>query len=98
MILLTRLNGTRFALNADLIEKVEAKPDTVVTLIDSSIYIVSDSLEDVIDSVIDFRAGIVARSARSGTVVDPTPLRVVAPEVHGATESDDAETSSEEVD
>ena len=36
MILLTRLNGPPFALNADLIERAEATPDTVITLVDGT--------------------------------------------------------------
>ncbi|MFE7329416.1 flagellar FlbD family protein [Streptomyces sp. NPDC057565] len=34
MIRLTRFNGSHLHVNADLIESVEATPDTVVTLID----------------------------------------------------------------
>ncbi|HEY0509319.1 MAG TPA: flagellar FlbD family protein, partial [Blastococcus sp.] len=34
VIRVTRLNGERFALNPDLIERVEAHPDTVAFLID----------------------------------------------------------------
>ena len=33
MITVTRRNGTAFALNPDLIERVEATPDTVITLV-----------------------------------------------------------------
>lgn len=90
MILLTRLNGTQFALNADLIEKVEAKPDTLVTLVDSSVYVVADTLGEVIDMVIDFRAAVVSRSVGPESTADPTPLRVVAArELGGGQETSD---------
>jgi len=95
MILLTRLNGSHFALNADLIQKVESKPDTLVTLIDNSVYVVSDSLDEVIDMVVDFRSKIVARSIRSEIVVDPTPLRVVGPGQQDPTGSGDDTTDEE---
>jgi flagellar protein FlbD len=36
MILLTRLNGSEVGVNADLIERVEATPDTVLSLIDGT--------------------------------------------------------------
>ncbi len=36
MILLSRLNGQQIALNADLIERAEATPDTVLTLVDGT--------------------------------------------------------------
>ena len=35
MILVTRLTGAAFAVNPDLLERVEATPDTVLTLIDA---------------------------------------------------------------
>ncbi len=64
MISLTRLSGTTFLLNADLIERVDCTPDTVVTLVDGTKYIVSESLDEVRDSVIDYRSAIVARGAQ----------------------------------
>ena len=48
MITLTRLSGTVFALNSDLIERVDATPDTVITLVDGKKYVVVDDLEDVV--------------------------------------------------
>ena len=60
MISLTRLSGTTFLLNADLIERVDCTPDTVVTLVDGTKYIVAESLDEVRDAVIDYRAAIVA--------------------------------------
>lgn len=75
MIQLTRLNKERFALNTDLIERVEATPDTVLTLIDGTKYIVAEPLEVVIDRVVDFRARVVATAeaepARALHLVDP---------------------------
>lgn len=63
MISLTRLSGTTFLLNADLIERVDRTPDTVVTLVDGTKYIVAESLDQVRAEVIDYRAAIVARAA-----------------------------------
>jgi flagellar protein FlbD len=63
VISLTRLSGTTFLLNADLIERVDCTPDTVVTLVDGTKYIVAESLDEVRDAVIDYRAAIVARAA-----------------------------------
>jgi len=40
MILLSRLNGQQIALNADLIERAEATPDTVLTLVDGTKHVV----------------------------------------------------------
>jgi len=63
MIILTRLNGEQFAVNCDLVERVDAHPDTVLTLVDSTKYIVAESLAEVVERVRDFRAGVLARSA-----------------------------------
>ena len=60
MIRLTRLNGDDFALNADLVQRVEARPDTVITLVDDTKYLVSDSVDDVIRAIRDYRASIQA--------------------------------------
>ncbi len=62
MISLTRLNGQRFAVNPDLIQRVEQTPDTIVTLIDGTKLLVEEGLEDVIRIVDDYRAAMVAKS------------------------------------
>ncbi|MBI1844112.1 MAG: flagellar FlbD family protein, partial [Actinobacteria bacterium] len=36
MIMLTRLNGQAFALNCDLVERIDITPDTVITLVDGT--------------------------------------------------------------
>ncbi|GAA3801634.1 flagellar FlbD family protein [Nocardioides panacisoli] len=63
MISLTRLSGSVFVLNADLVERVDATPDTVVTLVDGTKYVVTESLEEICELVVDYRGAIVARSA-----------------------------------
>ena len=60
MILLTRLNGATFAVNADLIERVEATPDTVLSLVDGRKYVVAETAQEVIDRVVAFRAAVLA--------------------------------------
>lgn len=62
MITLTRLSGTKFALNCDLIERVDATPDTVVTLVDGKKYVVTESLEEVLTSVRRHRGEVLAMS------------------------------------
>ncbi|HEY8342564.1 MAG TPA: flagellar FlbD family protein [Calditerricola sp.] len=51
MILLTRLNGSQFSLNAFLIETVEETPDTVITLVNGKKYIVRESMAEVVERV-----------------------------------------------
>lgn len=60
MITLTRLNGSEFALNSDLIERIDATPDTVVVLIDGSRYVVTEPVGVVVTRVREHRAEVVA--------------------------------------
>jgi flagellar protein FlbD len=71
MITLRRLSGTVFALNSDLIERVDSTPDTVVTLVDGKKYVVTDTLEEVIAAVRWYRGEVLALS--SFIDVEPWP-------------------------
>ncbi len=63
MIHLTRLNHTPLVLNADLIEFIEATPDTVVTLTTGQKLMLLESADEIIAKVIDFRRSILAGPA-----------------------------------
>ena len=76
MIILTRLNGEQFAINCDLVERVDAHSNTVLTLVDATKYIVAESLPEVVERVRDFRAGVLARSAE---MTQRPPLDAIAP-------------------
>lgn len=76
VIMLTRLSGTPFVLNSDLIERIDATPDTVITLTDGTKYVVADSMAQVIAAIRVFRSEIVALSAMVPPDLDelfPTP-------------------------
>ncbi|MGY1723142.1 flagellar FlbD family protein [Blastococcus sp. SYSU DS0533] len=62
MIRVTRLNGDEFALNPDLIEKVEGHPDTVAFLVDGTKYLLKESVAEVLQEIREYRAGILALS------------------------------------
>jgi len=55
LINLSHLDGTGFVLNADLIELIEAKPDTVITTTSGKHFIVKESLADVVSRIIDYQ-------------------------------------------
>lgn len=79
MILLTRLNGPVFAVNPDLIERAEATPDTVLTLVDGKKHVVTESLAELVELIRDYRASVVARAqfidvAASGLISDGSRL------------------------
>lgn len=58
VILVHRLRGEPVWLNPDLIESVEATPDTVITLVDGRRAVVSDPVDEVIASLMRFRASV----------------------------------------
>lgn len=58
MIWLTRLNRVPLVLNSDMIEHIEATPDTVITLTNGQIWRVRESAEEVIDRIVAFRRRI----------------------------------------
>ena len=48
MIHLTRLNESKLVLNSDLIEFVEALPDTIITLTTGQKIIVKESVDEIV--------------------------------------------------
>jgi flagellar protein FlbD len=83
MIIVTRLNGPQVALNPDLIERAEATPDTILTLVDGTKYIVLDSIEDIVAKVRNFRASVVALAQAMEIVSDEPPALRVLPDPDG---------------
>ena len=55
MITVTRLNGPAFALNPDLIERVEATPDTVLKLTPDRRLLVSETPEEICALVVEYK-------------------------------------------
>jgi flagellar protein FlbD len=58
MILLHSLNGSEFYLNNDLIVKVEALPDTVITLTDGRTLRVKEAPQEILEEIIRFKRRI----------------------------------------
>lgn len=79
MIRLTRLNNRPFAVNSDLIKFVENAPDTVITLTNGEKVVVKESLDTVIEQMIEFKRIVSSNSPISLT----TPA---SPSVSEATE------------
>jgi flagellar protein FlbD len=75
MISLTRLTGAPFALNPDLVERVDCTPDTVITLVDGTKYLVGESLEEVAATILAYRASIVAMASAWTTTDTSEPRR-----------------------
>lgn len=64
VITVTRLNGPQLAVNPDLVQRIEATPDTILTLIDGTKFVIEESPAAVADLIITFRATVVARTMR----------------------------------
>jgi flagellar protein FlbD len=60
VIPVSRLDGSVFYLNSDLIETIEATPDTVVTLTSQKKLIVRESPQDLIEALVAFRRRVFA--------------------------------------
>jgi flagellar protein FlbD len=68
LILVHRLRGEPMFINEDLIESIEATPDTVLTLVDGRKIVVADPPQMVIDRARVYRASVLAATdeLRSG--------------------------------
>ena len=58
MIELQRFNGKKFILNAELIETIEASPDTTITLTTGKVFVVRDSVQDVKHLILKYKHNI----------------------------------------
>lgn len=54
MIVVTRLNGEQFVINADLIQIVEERPDTTITLTTGKHIVVRESMNEIIALAVDY--------------------------------------------
>ena len=54
MILVTRFNGTKFYINAEMVMTVEATPDTVITLNNNTKVVVREKAEDVVKMIFEY--------------------------------------------
>jgi flagellar protein FlbD len=55
VIRLTGLNNKEIILNADHIEKLEAVPDSLITLTNGNKYIVLESVDEIINRVMEYK-------------------------------------------
>jgi len=55
MIKVTRLNKSTLVLNSEWIETIEATPDTVITLTNGKKMVVTETVDELIDRVIEYK-------------------------------------------
>ncbi|NKX53629.1 flagellar FlbD family protein [Arthrobacter mobilis] len=70
MIVVTRLNESRFAVNPDLIERIHASPDTTLVMVDGARYIVTETMEEVIEMIAGYRAYVLNLAREMPAAVD----------------------------
>lgn len=58
MIAITKLNDKELLINCDLIECIEATPDTTITMTTGRKIIAKESIDDIIDKVIEYKRKI----------------------------------------
>ncbi len=58
MIKLRRLNGSYFVLNCELIETLEETPDTIISTINGKKILVAESIEEIVEKVLQYKRSI----------------------------------------
>ncbi len=71
MIELTKLNDSKLVINSDLIECIEAHPDSFITLTTGLKIMVKESIPEILDAIIEFRRSI-RREANIHAVKPPS--------------------------
>ena len=74
----------KFFLNPDLIQVVEAHPDTVITLTNGSRYVVSETPAEVVELVREQRASVLTRALTAPEVSEAADPSERQPEVTDA--------------
>ncbi len=67
MIIITRTNGTKLYINAELIQSVEATPDTIIMLAGNKKLIVKDTPQEIAERFIEYRRKTLAPIVVSNT-------------------------------
>ena len=78
MIVLTTEDGRELAVNADLVERVEATPGTVLFLVDGRQVTVRESVGEVVERACCYRASVLVAASR----LEGLPPRAPAPARH----------------
>jgi len=61
VVRLTRINHKPLVLNAELIEHIEASPDTVITMTNGQKFVVIETGEEVVAKVLDYQRSVRGR-------------------------------------
>ncbi len=70
MIELTKLNGVGICVNCELIETITENPDTTIFLTSGNLYIVKETMREVVQKVIAYKNQILRGSIINATIGD----------------------------
>ena len=68
MISVTRLKGQTIAINPDLIESIEERPDTTIRLTSGESMLVRESLSEIVRRITEYRQSIFSASGSTSTL------------------------------
>jgi flagellar protein FlbD len=75
MIQLTRLNQKALTVNSDLIKFAENTPDTVITLVTGEKFVVLETVETIVQRVVEFRRKLLDGLLFNGLSSPVNPIR-----------------------
>ena len=64
MLEVTRLNGQKIVINCELIEYIDANPDTTITLTTTNKFVVKESIEEVIDKIVQYKNKVFSQAIK----------------------------------
>ena len=70
MIKLTKLNDEEFVINSNQIESIEQIPETKIVLMNKDFYIVQETIDEIINKIIEFNAKIADLNRRIQVIND----------------------------
>ena len=74
MIRVTRLDKHEIALNCDLIESVDARPDTTIRLVTGHSQVVLENVNEVLERIRGWRVSVLERAGLGGLLAHPVSL------------------------
>jgi flagellar protein FlbD len=81
MIELTKLNGTKLVINSDLIEYIEALPDSLIKMTTGMKIMVKENVPEIIAAVIEFRRSIRREENRHARKIPNKAVDILVDEV-----------------
>ena len=60
MVEVTRFNKEKIVINAELIEMIEAAPDTVITMTTGKKFVVSETTKEMVDKIVQYKQRILS--------------------------------------